>query len=86
MLVPGSFGSHNNSDCDVACYDQMCARDAHDFYDWAHSDERIVAIAPWHWLPCSTCGRFRDEIGTQNMTLARAAWNDIGHKIVNTRK
>ncbi len=28
VLVPGSFGSNYNSQCDVACYDEMCALDA----------------------------------------------------------
>ena len=55
LLVPGAFGSHLNhypngtQVCDNDCYDKMCAKDAVDFYAWAKSDPRVVAITPWNW-------------------------------------
>lgn len=47
LLVPGSFGSNVNRDCDNACYDIMCAQDASEFWAWAQQDDRVAAIAPW---------------------------------------
>lgn len=44
FLVPGSYGSSLNKECNKACYDKMCAHDAADFYAWAMSDHRIAAI------------------------------------------
>lgn len=55
VLVPGSFGSNVNHYpngtyvCDRACYDAMCAHDAHDYAAWASSDPRIAGVMPWNW-------------------------------------
>ena len=76
--------------CDNACYDKMCAQDATDFYSWAKSDARVVAISPWNWLGCSGCNGSRwtppktccmDEIGARDQPLTRAAWFKIGAEI-----
>ena len=79
FLVPGSFGSTLNKLCNKDCYDRMCAHDAVDFYHWAANDSRIVGLAPWNWGGCGgPCDAPKDEIGTQDMPLARAAWRKIG--------
>jgi hypothetical protein len=44
-------------------------------------DERIVGIAPWHWLNCSGCASFKDEIGLAYTPQARQAWATIGAEI-----
>eukprot|EP01047_Picozoa_sp_COSAG01_P057012 COSAG01_NODE_6539_length_3615_cov_36.097554_1_plen_329_part_00 len=50
LLVPGAFGSHVNHFpngtyvCNNSCYDQMCALDAAEYYEWAKQDPRVVAI------------------------------------------
>ena len=65
VLVPGAFGSTVNHFpngtyvCDRQCYDEMCTLDAHEFYAWAKSDERVVAIAPWNWGGCPGCNGSR---------------------------
>ena len=39
----------------------------------------LIAIAPWNWGGCGgPCVPPMDEIGTQEMPLARAAWQKIG--------
>jgi hypothetical protein len=96
LLVPGSFGSNVNhypngtEICDKDCYDQMCAKDATDYYAWGKADPRVVAIAPWNWGGCATCNGSRftpphtccmDEIGTKDQPLSRAAWEKIGGEI-----
>ena len=82
--------------CDRGCYDRMCSYDASDFYDWALADDRVAAIAPWNWRGCPSCngsqragiknahGNFccMDEIGTKDMPLARATWEQIGRQII----
>jgi hypothetical protein len=79
LLVPGSYGSNLNKKCDKDCYDRMCAHDAVDFYSWAVSDRRIVAMTPWNWGGCGgPCEVPMDEIGTQDMPLAAAAWQKVG--------
>ena len=59
MLVPGSFGSSVNHYpngtfvCNNTCYDDMCARDAVDFFSWGTTDD------PWgtlETLSASTAG------------------------------
>ena len=92
VLVPGSFGSNVNHFpngtyvCDVACYDKMIAHDATDFVAWAHEDPRIVAVLPWNWQGCAACNGSRwtpphtccmDELGTDVMPLAAAAWQAL---------
>ena len=65
LLVPGAFASNVNHFpngtyvCNASCYDQMCALDAEDFYDWARSDPRVVAIAPWNYNGCPSCNGSR---------------------------
>jgi hypothetical protein len=57
----------------------MCAHDAVDFYSWAVSDPRVVAMTPWNWGGCGgPCKAPMDEIGTQDMPLTAAAWQKIG--------
>ena len=96
-LVPGSFGSVVNHYpngtyvCDRDCYDDMCAHDAADFYAWASADARVSAIAVWNWGGCGpSCAGSKwtpphtccmDEIGTNDMPKARAAWAAIGKRI-----
>ena len=101
VLVPGAFGSTVNHFpngtyvCDRQCYDEMCTLDAHEFYAWAKSDERVVAIAPWnwggcpgcngsHWTPPNTC--CMDEIGAKDQPKTRAAWERIGDEIKDNAK
>lgn len=61
LLVPGAFGSNVNRYpngtyvCNNTCYDEMCALDAAEFYQWAKEDPRIVAIAPWNYNGCVDC-------------------------------
>ena len=83
VLVPGSFGSHVNHNCNKSCYDIMISHDAVDFAEWAVTDPRIAAVMPWNWGGCKTCNGSRwtpphtccmDEIGTVDMTLSRHAW------------
>ena len=97
MLVPGSFGSNVNHYpngtyvCDKACYDTMCAHDALDFLSWAKADPKVVAIMPWNWAGCPPCNGSRwtppdtccmDELGTDVMPLAQAAWAAVGREII----
>eukprot|EP01084_Bolivina_argentea_P119618 212076_1 len=81
LCVPGSFTSTQNKQCNAQCYDQMCEMDAWNFYNWTVSDERIIGLYPWHWknddIPVP------DELGTKGMNLTKAAWNEIGKKIIN---
>ena len=99
MLVPGAFGSNVNHYpngtyiCDNACYDRMCAQDASDFYEWATSDQKVVAISPWNWAGCPECNGSRwtpphtccmDEIGAKDQPLTRAAWFHYGAAIKNS--
>lgn len=74
ILVPGSFGSNVNPNCDKNCYDVMCTQDAVDFAAWALADERVAGIFPWNWGGCPTCGSFQDELGTQVQPLTKAKW------------
>ena len=84
FLVPGSYGSSLNKLCDKDCYDKMCAHDAVDFYTWASNDHRIAGVMVWNWGGCGgPCDGPKDEIGTQDMPLARAAWQKIGLAIQN---
>ena len=97
LLVPGSFGSDVNHYpngtyvCDKSCYDDMCARDAGDFYAWASTDDRVAGVLTWnyggcaacngsHWTPPHTC--CMDEIGTKDMPKALAAWEAVGRKLI----
>ena len=97
MLVPGSFGSNVNHFpngtyvCDKNCYDEMCAADALDFLAWAKADAKVLAIMPWNWAGCPPCNGSRwtppdtccmDELGTDVMPLARAAWAAVGREII----
>ena len=97
MLVPGSFGSNVNHFpngtyvCDKNCYDEMCAADALDFLAWAKADPKVLAIMPWNWAGCPPCNGSRwtppdtccmDELGTDVMPLARAAWAAVGREII----
>ena len=84
LSVPGSFASDYNSNCNESCYDQMCAVDANNFYEWALKDEQIIGINPWHWEYCKGCISFRDEIGTSQLNVTKATWRDIGQKIIST--
>lgn len=84
LTVPGSFSSVQNSECDHSCYDQMCSLDAETFYNWGMNDERIIGLDPWHWGYCPNCvGRYDDEIGTQNTTLTKQAWQKYGKDIIS---
>ena len=97
ILVPGSFGSDVNHFpngtyvCNRSCYDDMCARDADDFYAWASTDDRVAGVLTWnyggcaacngsHWTPPHTC--CMDEIGTKDMPKALAAWEAVGRKLI----
>lgn len=69
----------------------MCAYDAGDFYAWAKSDERIVAVCPWNYAGCPGCNGSRftpphtccmDEIGTIDQPSTLAAWTAIGKAIL----
>ena len=97
ILVPGSFGSDVNHYpngtyvCNKSCYDDMCARDAGDFYAWASTDARVAGVLTWnyggcaacngsHWTPPHTC--CMDEIGTKDMPKALAAWEAVGRKLI----
>ena len=97
ILVPGSFGSDVNHFpngsyvCNKSCYDDMCARDADDFYAWASTDARVAGVLTWnyggcaacngsHWTPPHTC--CMDEIGTKDMPKALAAWEAVGRKLI----
>ena len=97
MLVPGSFGSNVNHYpngtyvCNKTCYDDMCARDAVDFFSWASTDERVAAVMPWNWGGCATCNGSRwtphnhccmDEIGTKDQARTRSAWSELGRQII----
>ena len=97
MLVPGSFGSNVNHYpngtyvCNKTCYDDMCARDAVDFFSWANADRRVAAVMPWNWGGCATCNGSRwtpphtccmDEIGTKDQPRSRAAWSELGRAII----
>ena len=101
VLVPGAFGSTVNHFpngtyvCDRHCYDEMCTLDAHEFYAWAKSDERVVAIAPWNWGGCPGCNGSHwtppnlccmDEIGAKDQPKTRAAWERIGDEIKDNAK
>ena len=93
VLVPGSFGSNVNHFpngtyvCDAACYDRMIAHDARDFAAWgAEPGSRVVGILPWNWKGCPSCNGSRwtpphtccmDELGTEVMPLAAAAWQAL---------
>ena len=101
LLVPGAFGSHVNHYpngtyvCDNHCYDEMCAKDAIDFYRWAQSDPMVVAITPWNWGGCPSCNGSRwtpphtccmNEVGARDQPLTRAAWFKIGDEIKKQQK
>jgi hypothetical protein len=96
ILVPGAFGSHVNHYpngtivCDNHCYDEMCSKDAADYYAWGKSDPRVVGISPWNWGGCPGCNGSRwtppdtccmDEIGAKDQPLTRAAFIQIGNEI-----
>jgi hypothetical protein len=67
--------------CDLQCYDEMCALDALNFFQWASDDERIVGLAPWNWTGCPECAAIHDEIGTLALNMTVTAWQLIGQQI-----
>ena len=85
LTVPGSFASDYNTNCNESCYDEMCALDANNFYQWALKDERIIGINPWHWEYCKGCISFKDEIGTSQLNVSKETWRSIGEKIIESK-
>ena len=84
MLVPGSWStdlSRQAGWCNLTCGDAKSARDAHDFYEWALAEERVVGLAVWNWGGCGACTPTKDEIGTAVLPKAKAAWMQIGRAI-----
>lgn len=73
-LVPGSFSSTVNKQCDGNCYDRMIEYDAGDFFAWATSDPKIAAIIPWHWDFAPGCEVYTDEVGTATLPKLISRW------------
>ena len=82
LTVPGSYASDYDSGCNISCFDEMCAVDANNFYQWALNDERIIGINPWHWEYMPNCIPARDEIGTSQLNVSKVTWRSIGEKII----
>ena len=82
LIIPGAFGSRHQKKCDLACYDGFCERDAWEFFEWAKEDDRVVAIAPYHWNSCLHCKQTRNEVGAKYLNKTREAWMEIGREII----
>ena len=82
LVIPGAFGSRHHKSCNIRCYDRFCSRDAWDFYRWAWEDERVVAIAPYHWNTCRHCVKTKNEVGAKYLNRTRGAWEEIGKRII----
>jgi len=83
-LVPGSFNSNLNPNCDTKCYDEMIGHDAVDFIDWALSDSRVAAVIPWNWNGCpgfDPCIHNKDELSTDTLPTAPQKWFDLAAKL-----
>lgn len=88
LLCPGAFAvppgkavpgaaPHSKAPCqNVSCYDAMRADDAARYWDWAVTDERIAGLVPWEWSDGA------GDLGAANLPQTRAAWEEIGRKIV----
>ena len=59
VVIPGSFGSNVNRNCNCSCYDVMCQIDANDFWQWVQVDPMIAAVTPWNWVGCPPCNGSR---------------------------
>lgn len=78
-----SYG-RRHADCDLACYDQMCALDAVNFYQWALDDAMIVGMMPWNWYGCPQCASIHDELGTEALNVTQATWRSVGANITSS--
>lgn len=83
LVIPGAFGSRHHKKCSLACYDRFCSKDAWDFYDWAVDDDRVVAIAPYHWNTCPHCKQTKNEVGAKYLNRTKSAWREIGKRIID---
>jgi hypothetical protein len=64
-------------------YDQFNVEQAHQYYSWAASDPRVVAIVIWPyctWMPAS--GYAGTNVGLQLLPNALEAWSAFGRAIV----
>eukprot|EP01116_Phalansterium_solitarium_P005425 TRINITY_DN1703_c0_g1_i1.p1 TRINITY_DN1703_c0_g1~~TRINITY_DN1703_c0_g1_i1.p1 ORF type:complete len:312 (-),score=16.40 TRINITY_DN1703_c0_g1_i1:33-968(-) len=84
FLVPGSAASTHNPICNVSCYDELCARDAQAFYEWAQADPLVAGMMPWTWFDCTGCVPDLDEIGTIHMNVTKSTWIGIGKNIIQS--
>ena len=80
FLVPGSFSSKVNKDCNADCYHEMLAYDIGQFADWAKEDSKVLGVFAWTWGSCSECTKERDEIGTENLPKLQSVWADAFSK------
>jgi hypothetical protein len=84
FVVPGADSSTHNSECDLACYDAECARNAFEFLAWMQSDATIGGCIPWTWRSCGAgCVAPEDERGASTMNKTKAAWREVGRIIMN---
>ena len=56
-------------------YDDTMAQIAKNFIEWAHRDDRVAAIAPWHWFDGDCAGPY--ELGLQSLPKTRAAYRAL---------
>jgi hypothetical protein len=76
FLIPGSFSSKVNKNCNEDCYNEMLAYDIGQFADWAKEDSKVLGVVPWTWGSCSECTKDKDEIGTENLPKLQSALAD----------
>ena len=83
--VPGSASSTHNAACDAACYEAAVMHDADEYLRWLQEDPLVAGMMPWIWKNCGRgCIPPKDEIGTENMPLAKAHWRTfIGPAVLN---
>lgn len=76
-LVPGSAADHADLHvCNTSCQDALSATDAWSFYNWTMHDPLVTGMVPWPWFT------YPKYTGTEDLPLARAAWELIGRRIL----
>jgi len=61
--------------CDTT-FDTFCADNAWSFYEWGMLEKRVAAVLPFFWY--TEAG----SVGLETLPLCRAAWENIGRKII----
>ena len=65
----------------VADYDDTMSEIAERFWEWAQRDDRVTALAPWHWFDGDCAGPY--ELGLQSLPKTRAAYTRMASALKN---